>query len=149
MKLIRNPKDLAVLILLMLFLLSPFLFIYARNHYIDIFRFSSIKLEKNFLRGSRSTINEAIKQIKNTDKQAYTTLIKYVDHISERPCVTTDWHLNRDDYIEGTKLPGCYTKGSKTIYLRPDANESRYVINARAKTIIKLANFSKEYWESR
>lgn len=134
---------------MIMFFLSPVFFVAARLNYIDIFSLKMIKTEKNFLRGNRDTIKKALKLIKRTDPASYKTVIKYVDRISERPCVVADWHLYREEYLNGLNLPGCYTLGSKTIYLKPGAGESEYIVKARAQEIIKLADFSRTFWQDK
>jgi hypothetical protein len=148
MRLIKNTKDLLIIVIIVLLLLSPFFWIINTYYYIDPIHLSFIKLDKDTLRGNRDTIKKAIKQIKKEDRESYKILTRYINRISEKYCIIADHKTNRGEYLAGLDLPGCYVRGAKTIYLRPDKNDSNQVIDTRAETIKKFSIASKEFWDN-
>lgn len=148
MRLIKNIKDFLVIAIIVLLLLSPLLWIINIYYYVDPLRLSFIKIERDMLRGNRKTIKKAITQIKREDKDNYKILTKYVNRVSEKYCIVADHQLNPSEYMAGLNLPGCYVRGSKTIYLRPEKSESAPAINTRSETMKKFSIASKDYWDN-
>ena len=119
-------------------------FIYTRFHYVDILSLCNIAIDKDFLKGNRETIVQAITQIKTEDKSAYKTVCKYVDLISENFCPVDHAYGGPFTY---NNQSGCYIKGSKVIFINPDKSNYPTVINQRAESIKKYADLSKNYWD--
>ena len=148
MKFINNIKNFLIIPVIILILLLPLFWIANTYYYIDPLRLAIIKLDKDTLRGNRDTIKKAIRQIKGEDKDSYRILTKYVNRISEKYCVIADHEINLNEYLAGLDLPGCYVRGAKTIYLRPDKSDSNQIIDTRVETIKKFSIASKDFWDN-
>jgi hypothetical protein len=46
-------------------------------------------------------------------------------------------------------LPGCFVRGSKTIYLKPEKEESDLIVGQRAEAIKGFMLMSKNFWENK
>lgn len=131
-------------------LLLGFVFIIINSaSYLDPLGLCYVKIEGDIVRGNETTIHKALRLIKRENKSAYRDICKYVDVISEKNCIVADWKISGDEYAEGMKLPGCYARGSKTIYLKYDKSTSDATIKSRADDIIKYSGFSKKFWSSK
>lgn len=117
-------------------------------NYVDVTSMCRIKLNGDMLRGNEETIKSALKYIKENKRSSYDDACKYIDNISERYCIDADYHLDALATQAGWKRPGCYIRGSKTMYLKPESAKTDIVIKQRADEIIKDAQFSKNYWEA-
>jgi len=109
--------------------------------YFDPFNSCLIWIDGDILRGNTGTIRQAIKIIKNKNPESYKNTCRYLNAISENYCVASR--------VSAEMLPGCYIKGSKTIYLNPENGAGENIINARAEQIEKLAEKSKEFWQGK
>ena len=105
-----------------------------------------LKIEGDIIRGNEKTIITALKKIKKEDKASYRKVCKYVDRISERYCFATDWHLDNSQYQKEAAGPGCYARGSKTIYLKPEKQANKSIEETRQANIIKFSGHSRNYW---
>jgi hypothetical protein len=103
-----------------------------------------IYLEDDMLRGNNETIFKAIDKIKAENFSAYRTLCSNVDVVSENFCEggnrrastpAKDW--NND---------GCYIRGSKVIYLKPEKDITLAIIDNRAEMLKKYSIRSQEFW---
>jgi len=140
-------KDNLIFYSLGLILLLFFIFIINRISYFDPLNLCYIKIEGDIVRGEETTIHKAISLIKKEDKKAYKDICKYVDTISESYCIIADWQISGPEFAEGLNLPGCYARGSKTIYIYPNKVVSEFVIRARKNDILKYTEFSKNFWQ--
>lgn len=113
-------------------------------HYYDPLASCYIKIEKDILRGDRTTIQKALSLIKNTDADGYARVCKYVDTISEKFCYNADAHVSSEGLDRDH--PGCYIRGSQIIYLRPSNLDSEENVAQRAALILQLASYSEEFW---
>lgn len=111
-------------------------------NYFSPLNFCYIKIDGDFLRGNEKTIRKAIKLLKKENKQAYNTLCGYINTISEKNCYTTSQNISREE----REKDGCYIKGSKVIYLKPEKGENNEVINKRKNAIKKYSEYSKDFW---
>jgi len=102
-----------------------------------------IKVDKDILKGNRETIFKALASIKKTDLQKYQDICLYVDTISEASCLLGE---TRNGKLHPISTDGCYLKGTKTIFLKPDSSELDAAVESRKLQIIKYAQLSKEYW---
>jgi hypothetical protein len=114
--------------------------------YLDIEGLCYIGVDEDILRGNDKTINQALSYIKKDSPSDYETVCKYVDSIIETYCIGSDPHIKE---LKGADAPGCYIKGSKVIYIFPQEGDSEKIVEERAKNIIKYANYSRQFWESR
>lgn len=143
---IKINKDSVSFYLLFSFLIGVFFWFLNIISYFDPINLCYIKIEGDVVRGEESTIHKALSLIKKENKKTYKDICKYVDVISEKYCIIADWQINGEEYTKGLNLPGCYARGSKTIYLRPNKNISDNIIQIRKKSIIKYSQFSKNFW---
>jgi hypothetical protein len=102
-----------------------------------------IKIEKDILKGNRDSIFKALTSIKNTNLQGYQDICSYVDTITEASCLLGE---SRNGKLHPINTDGCYLKGTKTIFLRPDASSLDAAVTLRKEQILKYSQMSKEYW---
>lgn len=102
-----------------------------------------IKVDKDILKGNRETVFKALNSIKNTNLQAYQDICTHVDTITEASCLLGE---TRNGKLHPINTDGCYLKGTKTIFIRPDASNLDAAVNLRKEQIMKYAQMSKEYW---
>lgn len=124
------------------FIFLAFYFFVNIFNYFDLLNFCYIKIDGDLLRGNESTIKKAIKLLKREDKTAYKTLCAYVDTISEHNCFAS----SRKFSLENWNKNGCYIKGSKVIYLKPEKRENSAIINQRKISLKKYSEYSKDFW---
>lgn len=110
--------------------------------YLDIFNLCYINIDGDITRGNEKTIKQAIRLIKEEDKESYKTLCHYVNTVKERYCL-----IPKVPIKFGTE-PGCYIRGSKVIYLIPERGENQQIVRQRATTIQKYAQKSKIFWNN-
>lgn len=110
--------------------------------YFDPLKFCYISIKGDF-RGNKKTIKEALSYLKKNNRQAYQTTCRYVNYIGENFCHAADSRVTpeADRY-----LSGCYVRGSKSIYLRPEKDETEEIIKKRVENIAKFAAYSQEFW---
>lgn len=136
MKFVRKYLKYLGLIVLV-FILSNF--IVNAFSYFDMGNFCYIDIEGDILRGNEETVKKAIGLLKKEDYGGYKVLCKYVDTISENYCL--EGHMNYSD------KPGCYIRGSKVIYIKPEKNDTSFIVSERANTIKKYSILSKNFWD--
>lgn len=126
------------------FIFLMFYFFVNIFNYFDPLNFCYIKIDSDLLRGNESTIKKAVKLLKKEDKIAYKTLCAYVDTISEHNCFASSRKISLEDWNKD----GCYIKGSKVIYLKPEKRENSAIINQRKISLKKYSEYSKDFWGS-
>ena len=146
-KIKKNLKSASIKAGILLVLFIFYSFIVNIFSYFDPFSLCNIGIDNKTISGNQETIKKAIGLVKKQDKTAYKTLCKYVNTIKESTCLASDPHLGSRPI--GVDNPGCYIRGSKIIFLRPDNRDNANVVESRAETITKYANLSKNFWESR
>lgn len=131
-------KYLKIFAILLFILITSSLFINLFS-YFDPLNFCYIKIDNDILRGNQDTIKKAIKLLKKENGESYKTLCRYVDIILEQNCVIN---------MPGQKIDkeGCYIKGSKVIYLKPEKQKTDLIIKKRAEIIEKYSSYSKNFW---
>ncbi|MDP3900626.1 MAG: hypothetical protein Q8Q23_06140 [bacterium] len=116
--------------------------------YFDPLSWCHIKIHGDIAGGSEKTIKQALRTIKKTNPGAYAEVCNYVDTISEkRYCQTGDSRVESGLEGGGWIDPPCYVKGSKTIYLLSDKEESEAVVSKRAAQIVEFARRSQTFWQ--
>lgn len=115
--------------------------------YFDAPNFCHIGLEQDVLAGNKKTMRQAIGLIKKTSRADYKNLCRYVDNIVEKNCFAFDPRVENKE--SGAWQSGCFVKGSKTIYLKPENEASAAIIKKRSEEIKKFMLMSKNFWESR
>lgn len=143
---IKSIKDTLSFYWWVLILLGLIFFLINIGSYFDPLNLCYIRIEGDVVRGEEATIHKALKLIKRENKKTYKDICKYVDVISEKNCIIADWQISGDEYAEGLELPGCYARGSKTIYIKPQKTISDETIEKRKNDIIKYSEFSKNFW---
>lgn len=116
--------------------------------YFDPLRMCHIGIKGDILHGNEKTIGKALRLLKREDKASYMTVCKYVDDIGEKYCYGADKRVDGAAYGKNSVNSGCYIKGTRMIYLTPDKEEGEGIIRSRMEEIIKLANYSKKFWEN-
>lgn len=104
-----------------------------------------IKVDKDILKGNRETVFKALTSIKNNDSQAYTDICKYVDTISEASCLLGE---SKSGKLHPIATDGCYIRGTKTIFIKPDSSNTDNAVSLRKEQILKYSVMSKEYWSN-
>ena len=131
-----------------LILLFAAYFIINISSYWNPLRMCYIKIEGDILRGNENTIQKAIVHIKNRDNSSYKNLCKYVDVISEKQCVAYDPRVETSR-IDSEFKDSCFVRGSNNIYIKPTKEVSGEIIQRRAEEIIRVTNFSTEFWKNK
>lgn len=122
-------------------LLTTISIIISTASYLDITNFCYISIDGDVIRGNEKTIKVAIKNIKNNDYSTYENVCRNINKITEMYCPDPI-----DPLKFGEDIEGCYIKGSKIIYLKPNADNTSQLIEKRSETIIKLSKYSKKFW---
>ena len=115
--------------------------------YFDPLSFCRIKIHQQPLSGNRSTIKEALRYIKRSDPSSYAMVCKYVKDIGEKNCMSGDARVDASFAGEYGTVKGCYVRGTKFIYLKPNKNNDRQTVAERAKNVIHLAAKSENFWQ--
>jgi hypothetical protein len=141
-----NPKKIVFSLGFTILIFILFILVLNIFSYFDPFSFCYIKINYN-VDGNKDTIKKAIEIIKNEDKKEYKKLCQYVNLIVERPCYsgrlgTSGMLRLNEDFV------GCYIKGSKIIYLKPEKEDDFYVTKKRVGAIKKYSQKSQEFWGS-
>src|SRR3989338_8567134 len=95
-----------------------------------------------YLIGNRPASWVGIIQLKKENKESYKTLCRYVDVILEQYCI------NGMPNPRLTDKDGCYIKGSKVIYIKPERQNTDLIIQKRAEILKKYSAYSKKFWDS-
>lgn len=135
--------------ILFAFILLLFILNYLINTiaYFDVINPCYISINADALRGNKDTISKAIAQLKKQDEKGYKTLCRYVAAIHEQNCGNFDSRVSADNGSHAS--PGCFIKGSKTIYVYPTEEDSERIVIQRMETIKKYAQYSKLFWETK
>ena len=86
--------------------------------------------------------------MKRRNKGEYQTFCKYVDHVSERYCIASDWHLDKN-WEGNAEGKNCYIKGSKTIYLYPRKDSGATTVKERTDALTELSKLSRDFWRNK
>lgn len=143
----KLSKDNIIFYTLILILLFGIYYVINIFSYFSPTSLCYISLNRDVLSGNKKTMHQAIALLKKEDKEVYRDLCKYVEVVSEKYCYVYDDRVEKLDYEAWQ--PGCYVKGSKTIYIKPEAGDSEDIIRKRAEDIKKYLQFSKEFWGRR
>lgn len=108
--------------------------------YFDPLSLCYVSIERDLLRGNRDTIKAAIKLLKIKDKEGYKIFCKYTDRVREGLCA--------DSTQPSQYYDACYIKGSKTIYLKPEKDNTEFIVASRAAALKKYSAYSREFWEN-
>jgi len=147
MEIFKKIKDNLAFYGLIIFLF--FLFYYFINLfvYFDLPNLCYISLQKDVLAGNKETLHRAISLIKKKSPADYKNLCRFVKTVSEKYCFAFDPRVENTG--EDPWLPGCFVRGSKTIYLKPEKEESDLIIGQRAEAIKGFMLMSKNFWENK
>lgn len=106
-------------------------------------------LSVDLLEGDRAGLRRAITTLKREDGAGYRLLCDSVSEIVERHCVNPMFVRPKAHAVP--LAPGCYVRGSRAIYLKPDegATEPQALAHIRADALKKYAAFSRDFWASR
>lgn len=115
--------------------------------YFDPLNMCRIRIHADLVTGNKKSITQALSLLKKEDRGSYNIACQYVDRIYERTCFGADWHIDRSQ--RGSKEPGCYVKGSKSIYIKPDFKQDSDSANTRKESIKKYSQLAREYWLSK
>ena len=129
----------AILVWIILYLLNGIT-------YLDPINFCLINLDEDISVGDKRTMHQAVDLVGKRYSSNYKTVCKYVNTISEQYCPIHQANGGDTTYAKST---GCFIKGTKTVFISPSYKTSEDIITMRAYDIIKYANFSKDYWESK
>lgn len=121
-------------------ILGAYLFFLNFVSYVDVPNNCYIALDNDVLIGNQKTTKEAIRIIKKEDPNSYRNLCRYVETISEKDCYTITAGRMRDS------KDGCYVKGSKNIYIKPNNGDSYTAARGKADLIKELVQKSKVFW---
>jgi len=124
------------------------IFNYAINvfTYLDLPYLCHISLKQDVVSGNKVTMHKAINLLKKNDKASYKKLCRYVKTVSEKNCWAYDSRVEKLDY--GEWQPGCYVKGSKTIYIKPEKADTDFVVKQRSEDIKKFMQMSMNFWKN-
>lgn len=144
MEKIKNNSAFFCLILFLFFI-----FYYSINQfaYFDLPNLCYLSLKKDVLAGNKKTMHQAIGLLKKKNKADYKNLCRYVNTISEKYCFAFDPRV--ENKSGDPWRPGCYVKGSKTIYLKPEKKKSDLIIERRSAEIKKFMLMSKNFEENK
>ena len=148
MRIIQSKGEFVILVIFFGIVLFMIYYMVNMFSYFDPGRWCYIKIEGDIMAGNESTVREAIFVLKNHDAAAYQSLCQYVDRVSERNCIVADHKTAKKDFEEGWDQPGCYVRGTKTIYLKPTKDDTEDVIQERAWVIKKYTGYSKNFWDN-
>lgn len=124
------------------FVFLAFYFFVNIFNYFDPLNFCYIKIDGDFLHGNEGTIKKAVKLLKREDKIAYKRLCSYINTISEHHCFTSSQNISLEDWNK----EGCYIKGSKVVYVKPEKGVSDIIVNKRKNAIKRFSEHSKDFW---
>lgn len=117
--------------------------------YFDPLAGCRIRIEVDLLKGDRASIRRAITLVKREDPLGYRVLCRFVDRVVEERCNAADSRIDPSLAQQGWEAPGCYLKGSRVVYLRPEVTASEAVIRKRAEALVKYAAYSRDFWLQR
>lgn len=112
--------------------------------YVDIGSGCKIEISGSLASANKDAVSALLKEIKAEDKASYDLICSSLDHIREAHCPLFDESLKEDRIIWTT--PGCYLRGTKTVYLVP--LNSGYAASEREtkEGLIRFAEQSRMYW---
>lgn len=139
-------KELVFVLVLIAIPGAVFYFIAAGFYYVDVFHLCFIRLSDDILNGNKVTIKKGIELIKRQSPEAYKNVCASLDMVIESYCLAGDVEPHSAAAWSKINEPGCYIRGSKVIYIKPDKKDSEDVIMVRAEAIEYLAQKSKEFW---
>ncbi len=142
MNLVEQIKNIIPTIVLVLFLLIGIAVFKGVTSYFDPFNFCSISIDGDIIRGNEKTIKQAIVYLKETDLLTYETLCNEVRVIKEKYCMETDLPLRISE------KPGCYIRGSRVIYVKPQKETTDNIVQKRVDVIKKYALRSEAFWQT-
>lgn len=146
MSLVRN-----IILIIATVLGIYFLAVYAVNifSHLDPPRLCYISISGDLVSGNEDTIHDALRLLRREDPDGYKTVCRHVDRINEMYCQGADPRGGESEEGEvGWENPGCYIRGSRVIQVKPERNVSEDIIRARAETIKKYAEYSRDFWDS-
>ena len=147
MKSAIKTKDNLTFYFLVLILALILYFFINQFAYFDAPNLCYISLTEDVINGNKKTMHQAISLLKRTNREDYKNLCRYVHQIAEKNCFAFDPRV--ESRSEKTWQPGCFVKGSKTIYIKPAKERSELMIKKRSEEIKKFMLISKNYWENK
>jgi len=123
-----------------------YIFLFLSFSYFNVFDFCFVKIKVPGLASSKENIKKAIRLLKKSDSATYSTFCRSIDTIVESDCRSSEWNLNQK--VEGQDSPGCYVKGSKTIYLNPLITRSLGEKEI-SELLRKYSKLSSDFWASK
>jgi hypothetical protein len=135
-------KDFFYPLFLILLIGGAILFFYSHYNYVDVIGLCSISIEADEFHGDRSTIFQAMDEIKKNHSDKYNDICQNVKTISENLCPIYHTYGGPWQY---NNQPGCFIKGSKIIYITPTKDTSENTIKDRASAILRYGQMSKTY----
>lgn len=140
----RFIENLGPILIISIFVVGIIYIWLVLTGYFDPLTMCRIRIHTDLVSGNKKTISQALKLLKKEDRTSYDMACKYVNRIYERTCIGADWHLDKGH--RGSNEPGCYVKGSKSIYLKPDYYHQQDTTELRKDSIKKYSQLSWEYW---
>ena len=101
--------------------------------HVDITSLCAIRLKGHAL-GDKSSLRSAVWELRTQNPTSYSNICTNISTIIEGNCFDGDGHLS-DDWI--SEKPGCFIKGSRTLYLKPSKANAE-LTNIRVRTLIHL-----------
>lgn len=126
-------------------IIALFYFLYkSMTGYVDIANACIISFDVMSSK-EKSRLTEAITYLRESDSNGYQTLCQYIDTIMEDQCLSADIYVETKEAMVGASQPGCYIKGSKTMYFLGHLDFS-FSKRKNAVLLKKYAAFSKDFW---
>ncbi len=127
------------------FIFGIFYFFVNIVNYFDPINHCYISITVDPLNGNKKTITDALRFLKINDMQTYKKVCSSVDSIEERYCdlrnlmspESTPWH----------EAAGCYVKGGRAIYLKPNENDNTSMTAKRVELIRKYTQMNIDFWK--
>ncbi len=113
--------------------------------YVDFLGWCRIAVEGDMISGNKGAVISAIKKLKKEKRESYNTMCEYVDRIIENDCLAVEPRINSS--WSGLYADGCYIRGSKTIYIKPEKNGGEESVARRESALLRYAEFSKKFWD--
>lgn len=131
--------------ILFLTIAGIYFFFASHDSYLDLLNGCNIKIEASSIQTNKALIQSALNTIKKNKIEGYKDICRFIDTIGEQSCPVRD-------YGPGNRKSSyyCYVKGSKTVYISPKLSETpSYIDNIQqAELLLKLAGFSKDFWQN-
>lgn len=132
----------SILALLSLFAV-PVIFVFSKLNHFDPINGCYIRIKNEIRSENKDSIKNAILSIKSESLGDYKTLCQYVDQIYEENCVAGHKNNPNLTYLD---IDGCYIKGTRVVYVKPEKNVESDLLQSRKNALIKYANESKAFW---